>query len=163
MSGEPNKAAPLAASTGPFLQFACLCEKVLQESDGVMSLIRVVDQVMQTATGTEVPDQMPPFVIENLKLVIALKGGKARGRYAVKIRPEDPSGSQLPTFEMAVHFEGANRGVNMISDLRFAVQLEGLYWFDVLFAPGKGHEDVLLTRIPLEVIYRPQKLAPSPE
>lgn len=153
----PKRPTP---ETGPYLQLACLCEKVLTDSDGVLSLIRVVDQITQTTTGIDVPDQMPPFVVTDLKLVISLKAGKARGRYAVKIRPEDPSGIQLPPFETPVQLSPGNRGVNIITDLQFAVQHEGVYWFDILFAPGAGVEDWLLSRIPLEVQYRPQKLAP---
>lgn len=148
-------------NTGPFLQLACFCEKVLTDNDGVLSLIRIVDQITQTATGVDVPEQMPPFVITDLKLVITLKAGESRGRYAVKLRPEDPSGLQLPPFEVAVQLIPGNQGVNVVTDMQFAVQHEGVYWFDILFAPGGDADDWLLTRIPLEVQYRPQKLAPA--
>ena len=147
--------------TGPFLQLASFCEKVLTEGDGVLSLIRIVDRITQTATGVEVPEDMPPFVISDLKLVITLKAGEARGRFAVKIRPEDPSGSQLRPFEVPVHLIAGNQGVNLITDMQFPVQHEGVYWFDIFFAPGGGGDDWLLTRIPLEVQYQPQKLAPA--
>jgi hypothetical protein len=153
----------LTPSKGPYLQLACLCEKVLNDSDGVLSLIRIVDRLIQTATGIDVPDQMPPFLLSDIKLVIALKAGEARGRYAIKIRPEDPSGIQLPPFETPIQLSPGNQGVNLVSDLQFAVQLEGVYWFDVLFVPGGEAEDWLLTRIPLEVLYRPQKLSPAAE
>jgi hypothetical protein len=134
---------------------------VLTDRDGVLSLIRIVDQITQTATGTDVPDRMPPFVISDLQLVLCLKAGEARGRYAVKIRPEDPSGVQLPVSETAVHLSGGNRGVNIITQFQLAVQHEGVYWFDILFAPGRGADDWLLSRIPLEVQYQPQRLAPA--
>jgi hypothetical protein len=38
----------------------------------------------------------------------------------------------------------------------YEVTEEGTYWFDVLFSPGSGLEDRLLTRIPLRVVYQPQ-------
>jgi hypothetical protein len=149
-------------STGPFLQVAAFCERVLTEQDGPLSLIRVIDQVTQTATGTDVSDQMPPFVLRDLKLVVVLKSGEARGRYAIKVRPEDPSGMQLPMFETPIQLIGAtNSGVNVITDVQIAIQHEGVYWFDVFFAPGGGADDWLLTRIPLEVLYQPQRLAPA--
>jgi hypothetical protein len=147
---------PPEAGTGPFLQFACFCDNVLEEKDGTISLIRVVDSVTQTATGTDVPEQMTPFVVA-LKLVIGLRAGKARGRYGVKIRPEDPSGSQLPAREIPVHLDGDYRGANLLTDFSFAAQLEGVYWFDVFFVRGQGNE-TLLTRVPLAVRYQPQKL-----
>ena len=154
----PKRPAP---HTGPFLQLACFCEKVITDNENVLSLIRIVDKVTQTATGVDVPEQMPPFVISDLKLVMSLKAGEARGRYALKLRPEDPSGSQLPPFEVAVQLISGNQGVNVITDMQLAVQHEGVYWFDIFFVPGAGAEDWLLTRIPLEVQYQPQKLAPA--
>ena len=47
--------------TGPHVQLAAICEKVLEDKDNVLSLIRVVDQVTQPAMGDEVPEAMPPF------------------------------------------------------------------------------------------------------
>ena len=116
---------------------------------------------MQTATGIDVPEQMPQFMLKDIKLVVTLKAGRSRGRFAMKIRPEDPSGTQLPPLEIAVQLVPGNQGVNLITDFQFAVQYEGVYWFDILFVPGGGAEDWLLTRVPLEVQYQPQKLMPA--
>lgn len=157
-----NDTQPIEAGTGPYLQFACFCDHVLQEQDGTLSLIRIIDTVTQTARGVDVPDQMPPFVVAE-KLVISLKAGKARGRYAIKIRPEDPSGTHLPTAETAIHLQSGMSGINIITDMQFAAQHEGLYWFDIIFARAKGEGDVLLTRIPLSVVYRPERLMSPPD
>src|SRR5215203_5961123 len=43
---------PSPSPTGPYLQMAVICEKVLREEGGPLSLIRVVDRVTQTAEGT---------------------------------------------------------------------------------------------------------------
>jgi hypothetical protein len=145
------------ADGGPHLQMAAFCENVLEDKEGVLSLVRVVDQVTQTATGPDAPDQMPPFILSHLTLVIMLKADQARGRYAVKIRPEDPSGIQLPPAELPIHLEGSNRGVNLLVPLQIPISLEGVYWFDVLFMPGRNEEDRLLSRVPLAILYRPQK------
>lgn len=37
-------------SPKPFVQVACVCEKVLRESDSVPSLIRILDTCLKTAT-----------------------------------------------------------------------------------------------------------------
>jgi hypothetical protein len=144
---------------GPFLQLACFCEKVITDNTGVLTLVRVVDRFTQTLAGPDVPEQMPPFVLTNLQLVIALKAGEARGRYALKIRPEDPSGLQLPPTEVPLQLTPGNAGINIVTEFQFAIQHEGVYWFDVLFAPGSGADDWLLTRMPLEVQYQPQRFA----
>jgi hypothetical protein len=145
---------------GPYLQMAVICEKVIEDKTDSLSLIRIIDNVTQTATGPEPPEQMPPIVLSNLMLVIALKAGKARGRYAVKVVVEDPSGSQLPSPEIPIQLEGEFRGVNLITPLNVAAQYEGIYWFDIYFVAGRDKES-LLTRIPLQVHYQPQRIPPS--
>ena len=127
-----------------------MCEKVLTEQDGVLSVIRIVDRVTVTSAGPDVPDEMPPTQL-NLSAVVSFRSGSARGRYTVRLRPEDPSGVQLPVLEMPVHFEGEERGANLVISFNMLAEHEGLYWIDVLF-----RED-LITRIPLRVIYQPQR------
>jgi hypothetical protein len=135
---------------------AALCERVLTEQDGVLSLIRVVDRITQAAAGEEVPEQMPPFLLSNLNLVVMLKAGEAQGRYAIKLRILDPSGVHLPERELPVHFEQGNRGTNIVSPVQMPIQYEGVYWFEI-FLSGRRAEDWLLTRIPLQVLYQPQR------
>lgn len=145
--------------TGPHLLACVLCEKVIEDKEGVLSLIRIVDQITHSAIGPEPPEDMPPFILDHLKLVLMLKAGKAKGRFKVKIRPEDPSGVQLPVVETTVQLEGGHGGVNIIAPLAVPIAMEGLYWFDVFFAAGKGDKtaDRLLTRLPLKIEYQPQK------
>jgi len=137
----------MAFVNGPYLAMAILCEKALQEQDGVMSVIRVVDRVLHTVAGPSAPESMPPLPI-NLVAVVSFKSGEARGRYAVKLRPETPSGLKKQEISLPVLFEGGeDRGVNVIVNISLQVQEEGLYWFDVLL------DDVVVTRIPLRVVY----------
>ncbi len=148
---------PIDTSTGPHLTLAVLCEKVLHEADGAISVIRVVDQLTQTAVGPDAPAAMPPFLIDNLTLVVALKADQARGRFGVKVRPEAPGGIQLPSMEQAVTFQSGPSGVNLIMPLVLPIASEGVYWFDVFLTGHEPQEDELLTRVPLEVIYAPQR------
>jgi hypothetical protein len=67
---------PSAPPGGPYLQTAVLCEKVLQEQDGVLSLVRIVDRIISTALGPDPPEDMPPVAV-NLTAVIVLKSGQA--------------------------------------------------------------------------------------
>jgi len=133
---------------GPFLQAALVCERVLTEQDGVLSLIRVVDRFFQREINTADPEQMPPFTV-NATIAIMLKAGAARGRQTLRLRPEVPAGIRLPEVSAPVFFEGEERGVNLLLPMQFQAAQEGLYWFDVIL------EDRLLTRIPLRVVYQP--------
>lgn len=144
-----------AMERGPHLNIAAFCDNVIEGKDGTISLIRIVDTITQAATGPDPPAQMPPFII-NSTLVVSLKPDEARGRYSVKIRPEAPDGRQLPAPEQAIQLEGGIRGINLIIGMQLAVELEGVYWFDVLFVAAPGDER-LLTRVPLRVVYQPQR------
>ncbi len=134
-------------SSGPYLVAALLCEKVLQEKNEVVSLIRIVDRFMVTVSALGSPENMPTIPI-NLTAFVSLKSGGARGRYTIKWRAETPSGIKEPEQLFPVLFEGEDRGVNLILNLNMVVDQEGLYWFDVLL------EDQLLTRIPLRIVYQ---------
>lgn len=139
---------------GPHVNAALLCEKVLQEGDGVLSLIRVVDRLTHAVTGEDPPEAMPPLPID-LTAVVMLKSDQARGRFRLTLRPETPAGLQLPAVEIPVHLDGEERGQNVIVRLAFVAEMEGLYWIDVLF------EGELVTRVPLRVLYQPRKTAAS--
>lgn len=148
------------ADTGPHVHVAALCEKVIEDKQGVLSLIRVVDQITHAVAGPDVPDEMPAFTITDLVMVIMLKADQAQGRYTIKIRPNDPSGRDLPVMQTPIHLEPGQGGANLVLPLQFLVELEGPYWFDILFSAGSGH-DRLLSRVPLQVLYRPQRLTPG--
>jgi uncharacterized protein DUF6941 len=153
-SASPPEAPP----GGPYLQTAVLCEKVLHEQDGVLSLIRVVDRIVSSAVGPEPPAEMPPVAV-NLTAVILLKSGSARGRHQVRIVLEAPSGQDVgPEVHLPVLLEGEDRGVNLVVNLGFQAEDEGLYWFNVYF----GDQGMLLTRIPLRIVYQPQRVGTAP-
>jgi len=128
----------------PYLAMAILCERVLREADGVISVIRVFDRSMVTGPTEE----MPPTNIP-LTLVISFKSGFMRGKGVVRLNPKSPSGKDLPGLQFPVLFEGDDdRGIAIVATLGFLVQEEGLYWFDVLV------QEEVVTRIPLRVLYQ---------
>lgn len=130
---------------GPYVQLATFCEKVLQEPDGVVSIIRAIDRIIVTAPAGG-PRELPEGVL-NTTLAVMLKADDARGRHPVAISGEQPDGTQLPAQTFDVMFEGEERGVNLLLNMGLTV-IEGLYWFEV----HVNH--VLLTRVPLRVMYQ---------
>ena len=138
------------ARDGPFLAMAAICEKVLEEKDGVLSVIRIVDRSVvrpQLVPGVVASSGMPPTVIA-LTVVLSLKSGNARGSHRLSLQPETPSGLKINPVSVSVLFEGEDRGVNLVMPMQMQVTQEGLYWFDVLL------DDQRLTRIPLRVVYQ---------
>ncbi|MCK4388477.1 MAG: hypothetical protein KAW00_06855 [Dehalococcoidia bacterium] len=135
---------------GPYLLAALLCEKVLEERDGVKSAIRIIDRVTRTAIGPNPPEIMEPFDYD-ATLLIKLKSGWARGPLPLQIRLLKPSGESPSPFEQTVYFEGEeDRGIDIVVNMRIKFDVAGIYWFQVYL------RDVFLTQIPLRVIYMPQ-------
>lgn len=153
---------PMVFERGPYLVVAAFCERALQERDGVLSLIRIIDKwtTAVTGPGPMVPDRMPPVPV-NLTLAVVLKPGEARGRFMVKVRPEAPSGLRLPDVELPVLFSGApDAGANLLFGINMIATEEGVYWFDTLL------DDQLITRTPLRIEYSPRRTGgqgPLPE
>ena len=142
--------------SGPHVQLAVFTDRYIRGAQsGSLSLINIVDGA--TMVGED-PEEMPSFSLEHLTLVIGLWAGQTKGRYSLKLRPEEPSGVQGELIDLGqVNFPDTGaRGVDIIRQMPYEVTEEGTYWFDVLFSPGSGLEDRLLTRIPLTVVYQPQ-------
>jgi len=131
---------------GPYIQIAGLCEQVIEDKTGALSLIRIIDTITHTEAGPNPPTDMPP-VTYPIKMVVMLKAGRARGRHELKVVPEMPSGETKRPHIRSIQMEGDERGFNNIVNMLFTFTMEGLYWFDVYF------DDSLLTRIPLRIKY----------
>ena len=50
----------MASGRGPYVTTAVFCETVLQESSGVLTLVRIIDRMEITASGSNAPEEMPP-------------------------------------------------------------------------------------------------------
>jgi hypothetical protein len=147
--------------TGPHITAALLCERVITEADGVLSFMRVVDRIMNVATGIDPPDEMPPMV-GNIQMVVALKSDRAKGRHTVKFLMEAPDGASQQIGEQDVNFTPGNAGANLVIGLQLGLALEGVYWIDVVLGGPRNQPDVLLTRTPLEVVYQRQRIPGPP-
>lgn len=132
---------------GPHVQVATFCEKVLQEQDGVLSIIRAVDRIILSAPAAGAPAELPEGGVVPATLVVCLKADDAHGRHPITVRGQQPSGVYLPDQTFDATFERDERGVNLVLNMGLPA-MEGLYWFDVLV------NDALLTRVPLRVMYQ---------
>jgi hypothetical protein len=129
--------------SGPHLQLALFCEKILLEADQTPSYIRVVDRFLITGTT---PEMLPTAL--SFYLAVSFKAGFIRGKHRIKVTPVTPSGVEKPVVEFPALFEGDDRGVLIGIQMFFLAEEEGLYWFRVYF------EDALVTQMPLRVIYQ---------
>jgi hypothetical protein len=141
----------MSSKEGPFIQAGCFCEMVIEDNTGVLSLIRIIDTLTHTFAGPEPPKDLPPFT-HNLKLVLMLKSGSARGRFTLKIYPELPTGETKNPADVTIHLDGEEKGQNVITNMAFTFEHEGLYWFIVKLEDEKVGDEIL-TQIPIRIKY----------
>lgn len=140
----------------PLLKAALICETVIQRADGVLSLINLVDRRTITAQGQDVPPEMPPQEWE-LHLVLMFVSGVYVGKGKLAIAVQSPDGLRKPIHSGEQFFEGGDRGVNVIVQMKFTFKTEGLYWFEVYV------NDQPITRVPMRILYNPiTQLLPPP-
>jgi hypothetical protein len=143
---------PTVFEGGPYLNEALLCERLLQEKDGMLTIVRVVDKItVSPPPGPEpAPTQMQPF-LASLTLVVGLKAGAARGTYTLTVRPQDPDGADLEGNDISISFSGADdaQGITTIVNMNLGIQHDGLYWFNILL------NGELISRVPLRIEYQP--------
>ncbi|MBI2861525.1 MAG: hypothetical protein HYX89_01770 [Chloroflexi bacterium] len=130
---------------GPYIQAASFCDQVIEGKDGVLSLIRLVNRLGVQVAGPEAPEAMPPTKF-TLKLVLVLNAGDAKGRHDLTIVPQLPSGETKAPMVQSVHLE-PGKSSNLIVIVEFTYELEGQYWFNVLF------DGLPFTKIAMEVRY----------
>jgi hypothetical protein len=137
---------------GPYVIAAAFCDEALQEKDGTISLIRVVDKL--TAYGTA--EQMPPLTA-SLAFVLMLRAGTATGRsFTASLSLERPGGQAFGGTEAPVLFADApNSPANLIVKLQLGIASPGLHWMAVLL------DGEPLARTPLMVEYEAATSAPQ--
>ncbi len=89
-----------------------------------------------------------------LQGLISLKSGSVIGDHTIKVVVEKPTGERKEVFLFPAKFLGKDQGQSIILKIGLGIDVDGLYWFDVLF------DEELLTRIPLVVIPEPE---PEPQ
>jgi hypothetical protein len=142
---EPASDGGVMDKPKPILAVATICEKVLQEVDGTLSAVRIVDTVVLEPIGKSAPTV--PFIV-SLSALISLKAGEAKGDYRVKVVPRTPSGNSLSPFETTVSLTGGESGANVVFNFVLNAKEDGLYWFDVYV------EEVLFSRMPLKIQHK---------
>lgn len=141
--------------SGPIVQVACLCDKVLREIDGTISIIRAIDTWTFENNDTNAPRVMPAQEVI-LHYLILVKAGEAKGRFTYSLELETPSGNRKPLGKIDASFTGGqNEGASLDFGLVLALEGEGLHWVNAYEeVPGVADFSKPIGRSPLQVIYR---------
>jgi hypothetical protein len=135
--------------TGPYVNVATFCERAIQDTEGVLTLVRITDQLVVQSTGPDAPQDLPEGTVITTTLVVILKPGEARGSQPFKVDLETPSGEIKTGPEMSIPFAGGpNNGANVVLPMTIGISSAGLYWANVYVA----HR--LVTRVPLQISYQ---------
>jgi hypothetical protein len=140
---------------GPHVQLALFAEKFIRGAQsGALSIINIIDGV--TVQGPS-PNEMPPFQMAQLMIFINLWADKAKGRYTIMLRPQEPSGLYGDLLEIGpANFTQTTAGVDIASQApEYEITEEGTTWFDVLLVPPGDDDGELLTRMQFTVTYQP--------
>jgi len=125
----------------PYVAFAVLCDRILEDKDGTLSLIRMVDKITVTPAGDVPPD--PQFVYE-IWLGIGFRvPPDYHGKHTLRIRQLDPLGLERNLQPTPIEFQG--KGVNMRAQLVLQLGGPGLYFLEVFI------DQRPMTRIPFTV------------
>lgn len=128
----------------PFLAAALICEKVLQEGDGVLTVMRIVD--IFTIAPPPVP--LPAGGIQGIELTVllSLKSGDVRGKSEIAMKLRFPSGRVEEVGKWPIVLNGEGHGANVIAKVTLGVTEFGLHWFDVSW------EGQAMTSVPLKLV-----------
>ena len=137
----------------PSLRIAALCERVLEEKDGSLSLIRLIDRLIITGEGTDVPNELPPGQVPLTALMSWVNG---LGSYEAKVRIDLPDGSSFESPTIPFYLESLDKVQNQIVRLVVPVKRQGVYWFNFVLG------DETRIRLPFRVIYQRRQL-PRPK
>ncbi|OGO06160.1 MAG: hypothetical protein A2Y60_06150 [Chloroflexi bacterium RBG_13_54_9] len=136
----------------PHLRIGAICERVLEEKDGAISLIRVIDRLIITAQGADVPQELPPGQAV-ITAVMSWAGGL--GSYEAKIRVQMPGGESLETETFPFLLDSLDRAHNIIVQWALPIKRQGVYWVEFLLG------DEVKSRAPWRVVYQ-RKQIPRP-
>jgi len=132
-------------SSGPHLIAAILCGTILQEANGLVSAIRLIDQVtLSLVRLANAEEPLRPLV--ELNALIVFNSGGFQGDRTLVLEIESPTGHIYPSpATLVIPFQGGERGVNIVTALRFIAESEGLYWINVLLDQDQ------FTRVPIRI------------
>lgn len=140
----------------PLLVAAFFCEQVLQERDGVLSAVRIIDTYIHKFPASAPEEGRSAAIQPNL--VIILKSGDFEGRGAVTVAIRTPGGERREVPQaFPVFLEGGHNGANIIVRLQVETDVPGLYWFDVSW------EEKVLISTPLQVKHESMQPKTGPD
>lgn len=136
--------------SGPFLAAAFCCEQTLEDKDGTISAIRIVDRFTITLPAS-VPANYPSKTHRlpvSFNALVSFKTGDSPGTHTVRCEMVSPSGKVnerafVQTFAFLEQYTGS---VNVRMPIAVGVKQGGLFKMNVYL------DDRFMTQVPFEII-----------
>ena len=123
----------------PYLVGALVCERLIAEKDGVVSLIRLVDSMNTTiviALDSEPVKAASDLTVPlQFALFLSFRAGPALGKREAVVNFYEPSGGlrfRLGPYTMVFTNEAQGHNVNVNIGINLAMKDSGIYWFEVV-------------------------------
>lgn len=132
----------------PYLAAAFFCEKVLEQKDDVISVIRIVDTFWVTIPPNMPSDVKPAIQITGLLSFKKATPGQEAEKHEVRMKMVSPSGKAPPVVSREINFKpGEIAGHNLIIGFNLGVEEFGLFQLQV-----SVDDDEIITRVPFRVL-----------
>ena len=111
----------------PFVAVAAFCVGATQNSDGTLSLDRIIDRVTIQRSARQ------PWIAP-LTAVVALRCAPETAAHQLGLQVREPGGhAARPLMSLAVEINAENRNIARILRFDFEIDALGEYWFDVMW------------------------------
>lgn len=137
----------------PFeLAAAVLCERVLEEKDGTLTAVRIIDRLTMSSVGSRDPDAVTVVAPATLALLVIFRYAKADREYEIALALEEPGGKRQELKPPGRLMPGgATNGANFIGRVTFVPKKLGLYRFYVTIDGDR------VAAVPLAVVEAPSE------
>ena len=127
----------------PIVLAALLCDRVLIEADGSVSIIRIADKLIYGK-----PPQMPEGItpMGQVQFFMALRSGELEGTFPMKLFLLQPNAERNLIAEASLRLAGLDQGQNVTVPINVPIHQDGMNWVEVEF------NGEVLTTIPVMVI-----------
>lgn len=130
----------------PYILIATFCEKILEEKDDVLSVMRLADRLTVPPIVLERPENIPTPLV-SLQLLLKFMSLNYSAKRILNIKVTLPTGEESKTIlSSPIVFFAERPGVQAKINLNVGLKHAGRYWFAVCL------EDEVFTRVPLEIV-----------
>jgi hypothetical protein len=129
------------------LNAALICDQVLEDKDGTVSVVRIADRLTIDVVG-QLPDTDEPVIrIPSTLFLVFKRETEEPSDHRVQVTITSPSGVESLGGESLFSIgRGPGEGTDLVLRFEFPVTRLGLYWVNV------SADSQLLARVPIEVV-----------